>query len=45
MAVDSLQIVAMQEQIDSGGTLGGDSVELLNISSNFGKFGVIELPK
>ena len=45
MAVDSLQIVALQEQIESGGTLGGDSAELLNISSNYGKFVVLELVK
>ena len=45
MAVDSLQIVALQEQIDSGKTLGGDSAELLNISSNYGEFKVLQLAK
>ena len=36
-AVDALQIVTMQEQIESGGTLGGSPAVLINISSNYGK--------
>lgn len=36
-AVDALQIVTMQEQIESGGTLGGSPAVLINISSDYGK--------
>ena len=36
-AVDALQIVTMQEQIESGGTLGDSPAVLINISSNYGK--------
>ena len=36
-AVDALQIVTLQEQIESGGTLGGSPVGLINISSSYGK--------
>ena len=35
-AIDSLQIVILQEQI-AGGTLGNVSAELLNIASSYGK--------